>query len=132
MIVFKTGVCKLRITFTKICLAASVKVPKFSVLEDRSVNGSPSIGITFPDGYSDTLILTPFPGDNVDAYNRDESTCLFHGYLANEPEACSAMTGCLGSEDVEFTILSEHAPGTPMFIWRKNGQVELVENAIEV
>ena len=42
------------------------------------------------------------------------------------------MTGCLGSEDVEFTILSEHAPGTAMFIWRKNGQVELVENAIEV
>ena len=48
------------------------------------------------------------------------------GHLLSEPEACLAVTGCPGLEDVDLTILSEHAPGTGMFKWYKNGRVENV------
>ena len=53
--------------------------------------------------------------------------CNFIGHLENEPEACVAMTGCFGSEDVHFTILSSHATKSPMFKWTKDGNVEIIE-----
>ena len=51
----------------------------------------------------------------------------FFGHLEGEPEACVALTGCPGSDDLEFTILSEHSPDT-MFKWFKNGAVEAIKN----
>ena len=42
------------------------------------------------------------------------------------------MTGCIGEEDVEFTILSTHATNSPMFKWTKEGKVEVVEKSNEV
>ena len=53
--------------------------------------------------------------------------CNFFGHLANEPEACVAMTGCIGSGDVEFTILSSHSPKAMAFKWTKEGKVEIVK-----
>ena len=41
------------------------------------------------------------------------------------------MTGCIKSEDVEFTILSNHASESNMYRWKKDGTVENIVN-IEV
>jgi hypothetical protein len=38
------------------------------------------------------------------------------------------MTGCLGSDDVDFTIMSPHASGSTMFHWSKEGNVRLIEH----
>merc|ERR1719189_3331142 len=61
----------------------------------------------------------------------DSRDCRYIGHLRSEPEACVAMTGCVGSEDVEFTILSEHAPESGMYTWNIDGQVENLENPFE-
>ena len=42
--------------------------------------------------------------------------CHYSGRLANDPEASVAVTGCPGSEDVDFTILSQHLNNS-MFQW---------------
>ena len=53
--------------------------------------------------------------------------CNFIGYLANEVNACVGMTGCPGSEDVEFTILSSRLTKSPLLKWYKdNGAVEMI------
>ena len=52
--------------------------------------------------------------------------CVYFGHLANEPEACVAMTGCPGSEDVEFTILSTHNEVSHSFKWSKEGDVQIL------
>ena len=36
------------------------------------------------------------------------------------------MTGCIGSEDVEFTIMSDHATDSGLYKWSKDGSVELI------
>ena len=54
--------------------------------------------------------------------------CNFIGHLTNEPETCVAMTGCLGSDDIDFTIMSSHASGSTMFHWSKEGDVRLIEH----
>ena len=36
------------------------------------------------------------------------------------------MTGCLGEDDIEFTINSRHSGATNMFTWSKDGKVEAV------
>merc|ERR1712241_829297 len=57
----------------------------------------------------------------------NEERCHYFGHLANEPEACVAMTGCVGSEDVEFMILSAHSHGSHILKWTKEGNVEILE-----
>ena len=105
------------------------RTPSFSMIDDRSLNGSPIIEVTFPNGHSDTLVLSQF----VDGIDEPESRdCRYNGHLLSEPEACLAMTGCPGLEDVELTILSEHAPGSGMFKWHKNGMVENLEIPFKV
>ena len=42
------------------------------------------------------------------------------------------MTGCIGSEDVEFTLMSEHAPETSLFKWKIDGDVEVIEHPFKV
>ena len=37
-----------------------------------------------------------------------------------------AMTGCIGDEDILFTIYSSHNVGSPHFIWTKEGAVETI------
>ena len=53
----------------------------------------------------------------------------FSGYLANEVDACVAMTGCVGSEDLDFTILSDHVNGPTLFKWTKEGNVEVLDSS---
>ena len=40
------------------------------------------------------------------------------------------MTGCFGSEDVEFTIFSKNVGS--MYRWTKEGEVEEIENPLKV
>ena len=87
----------------------------------------PNIFVTFPDGYSDNMILDPFYSEN-DAVDG----CHFLGHLKNEHDACIAMTGCIGSEDVEFTIMSEHAPENGLFKWKLDGNVEVSDHPFKV
>ena len=54
------------------------------------------------------------------------------GHLLSEPEACLAMTGCFGSEDVELTINSKYAPESGMFKWNLDGTVENLKNPFKV
>ena len=52
--------------------------------------------------------------------------CNYIGHLVNETEACVAMTGCPGQDDLQFTILSLSLD-SPMYVWKKDGSVEVIE-----
>ena len=82
----------------------------------------PKISITFPDGYTDNLILDHFypEEDKIEG-------CQFIGHLEKEQEACVAMSGCIGSEDVQFTIMSDHVTESSLLKWKKDGSVEHIE-----
>ena len=98
---------------------------KFTLLEERSANGAPTVTVTFPDGYTDTLVLSKYYSSEEDRMAGAEA-CHYIGHLANEHDACAAMTGCIGSEDIEFTIMSRHAKSS-MFRWTKDGNVEILD-----
>merc|ERR1711884_1018284 len=101
-------------------------VPSFALNQDRSLDGSPSVSITFPDGFTDTMVLSRYYSNENDRLARTEN-CHFFGHLEGEPEACIALTGCPGSDDLELTIMSEHSTN-PTFKWKKDGEVELIES----
>ena len=105
--------------------------PAFTFSEERSSNGSPSVSIVFPDGFEDTLVLRKYHANEEDRI-ANEDHCNYLGHLANEPEACVAMTGCFGSEDVHFTILSVHAEESSMFMMTKDGNVEIIDSSFKV
>ena len=104
--------------------------PKFHLLEKKNSNGAPSVAITFPDGHKDTLLLNMFHGNEKDQKNSAE-WCFYSGHLEKGPEACVAMTGCVGTDDVEFTILSSHSESN-IFKWTKDGNVEVIDDPSEV
>ena len=87
------------------------------MLQDRSANGSPKVSITFPDGSHDMLVLN----------QAGQGSCNWLGHLQNELDACVALTGCPGQEDLDLTILSDHLTQSSLLKWYKNGQVEYVE-----
>ena len=62
----------------------------------------------------------------------DQEDCHYIGHLANEPDKCVAMTGCFGYEDVEVTILSEHASKSGMYRWKMDGSMENIESPWKV
>jgi len=95
--------------------------PTFTVSKKRSYDGVPSVSVVFPDGYKDTLVLSKFHANDEDKIANKEH-CNYIGHLANEPEACVAMTGCFELEDVHFTILSIHISKSSMFKWAKKWQ----------
>ena len=101
------------------------------MVEERSLNGAPSVSVTFSDGYHDNLVLNRYDPNDEDRMANKEH-CNFIGHLENEPEACVAMTGCFGSEDVHFTILSKHARmlTSSMFTWKKDGNVEVIDRMV--
>ena len=100
--------------------------PTFTVSKERLYDGVPSVSVAFPDGYKDTLVLSKFYANDEDRIANKEH-CNYAGHLANEPEACVAMTGCFGFEDVHFTILSTHTAESSMFTLTKNGNVEIIK-----
>ena len=103
-------------------------VPTFSLLGDRLDDGQPpQVSITFPDGYTDTLVLNHYFSEKDQIENGN-----YLGHLANEKEACVAMTGRIGSEDAEFTILSNHASESNMYRWKKDGTVENIKHEFKV
>ena len=104
--------------------------PKFHLLEKKNSNGVPSVAITFPDGHKDTLLLNKFNGNEKDQKN-DTEWCFYNGHLEKESDACVAMTGCVGLEDVEFTIFSGHSK-SKIFKWTKDGNVEIINDLSEV
>ena len=93
------------------------------------MNEVPSISITFPDGYEDVLLLERFYG-SMDNKISGSEVCHYFGHLANEPNACIAVTGCVGSEDVDFTILSKHSMNSHMFRWTKDGNIEVLHSKV--
>ena len=101
--------------------------PRFALVGERSLNGVPTVSVTFPNGHEDTLILDRHYSFEEDRIGQVEA-CNYIGHLEKDPEACVAMTGCVGSEDVEFTILSDHATESPMFKWTKEDTVEVIEH----
>ena len=118
---------KLLLSLSFVAFASSASVersPSFTLVGDRSDNGAPIIAVTFPNGHSDTLHLSHFDADVRD--------CRFNGHLLSDPEACLAVTGCPGQEDVELTIFSEHAPGSRMYKWNKDGSVENLDSPVTV
>ena len=40
------------------------------------------------------------------------------------------LTGCIGAEDLEFTILSAHAGNSPYYKWSRDGKVEVLDNPL--
>ena len=106
------------------------EVPTFTLDLERSINRSPSVTVTFPDGYQDTLILSKFYTNEEVKMEGEEDTCAYIGHLANEPEACVAMTGCFGQEDVQFSIFSSHAADSGTYSWNMDGTVHVIENPL--
>ena len=50
------------------------------------------------------------------------------GHLEKEVSSCAAMTGCLGREDVEVTILSKQYTESTMFRWTADDRVQVIES----
>ena len=98
--------------------------PTFSLASERSFDGSPKINIVFPNGKSDSMILMISDSDLELREETGIDECRYMGYLEKDPEACLAMTGCPGIEDVHFTILSDDPESSGLFVWRKDGKVE--------
>ena len=100
---------------------------KLTLLKDRFEGSTPNIEITFPDGYTDRLILQKHYFNEEDKKKIDNH-CNYIGHLAEEKTACVAMTGCLGSDNVEFTIMSKHAMDSNSFVWNKNGAIHAIHS----
>ena len=69
------------------------------------------------------MVLEKFYGNDEDKKAKLD-WCHYIGHLENEHTACVAMTGCVGSQDVQFTILSKHSPKSSTFKWTKDGNIE--------
>ena len=110
---------------------SSERLPKFSMIGERSMDDVPTILIAFPDGSADTLVLDRYYSNEDDrkaGFNR----CNFIGHLERETDACVGMTGCPESEDVEFTIMSSRLNGSPLFKWKRDESVERIIHPIMV
>ena len=101
--------------------------PSFSLASERSLDGSPKINVVFPSGKSDSILLSISESDLELRMETGVDECRYMGRLENDPKACIAMTGCPGVEDVEFTILSDDPERSGLFVWTKEGKVELIE-----
>ena len=100
----------------------------FSVIDKRSKVSSPTINVTFSDGYMDTIVLWKHYSNKEQKRNTgNDKDCNYLGHLLHEREACVAMTGCVGKEDVVLTIMSRHATDSSHFVWTKEGEVHTVE-----
>ena len=83
------------------------EAPIFTLVQERSDDGSAEIALIFPNGYTDTLSLERAYDNEEDKLNGADYY-YYKGKLAGDPKACVTATGRVGSEAVEFTILSDH------------------------
>ena len=106
--------------------SSTERLPTFTMIGERSMDEIPTIAIAFPDGSTDTAILEKYYS-NEDDRKAGVKHCNFIGHLAKETNACIGVTGCSHSEKLEFTIMSSHLRGSPMFRWiRGENRVERV------
>ena len=56
----------------------------------------------------------------------------FTGTLEKDSNASLAVTGCLGTEDIEITLLSSHIEGSSKFLWKKDGLTGVIKQSNEV
>ena len=105
------------------------ETPTFLLNQERSLDGIPSVSITFPNGYTDNLVLSKYSITGKKEDYRDH-LCHYVGHLEKEQSACVAMTGCPGLNDVTFTIMSKHVQGKS-FTWTKDGNVKIVPGVNE-
>ena len=97
----------------------------------RSLYDIPEIDIAFPDGHLDEIVLEKHFSNEEDRMANEEH-CNYFGHLKNDPNACIAVTGCYGRDDLEFTILAGHSMSNHMFVLQKDGQLRTVESSINV
>ena len=121
---------KFLLLLTALAVPTLGNVPSFTLNAERSLDGSPSVTVAFPDGYQDTLILNKFYTNEEERLEEEDDTCAYIGHLENEPEACVAMTGCFGQEAVEFSIASTHALDAGTYSWNMDGTVHVIENPL--
>ena len=101
---------------------------EFSVIEKRSKVSSPTINVTFSDGYMDTIVSWKHYSNKEQKRSiKNDKDCNYLGHLLHEKGACVAMTGCVGMENIVFTIMSEHATDSFHFVWTKKGEIHTVE-----
>ena len=50
--------------------------------------------------------------------------CNYFGHLKSDSSACVAMTGCLGKDDIDFTLTSDHLYEVNSFTWKRDGTVQ--------
>lgn len=103
--------------------------PNFFLNPERSFDNVPSVLVSFPDGYQDTLKLRQFFTNEKDKDMAESNTCAYIGHLERETGACVAMTGCYGKEDVEFSIASKHSVGSGLYKWTLTGDVEIIQHS---
>lgn len=118
-----------------VCLAfanpAKERLPSFKVYRGSS-RKDPAILVGFPDGHVDKMVLRRYYSNEKQSRAAAAlTTCNYIGSLSNDPTACVAVTGCHGKEDLEMTILSEHASPGSMFRWYKNNTVEALRSKDE-
>ena len=85
------------------------RVPTIKIQQSRSaaLDMAPSFEIVFPNGQRDFLELDIFYPSEESRQLR-KSGCNYFGHLKYETSACVAVTGCLGQDDLEFTINSKN------------------------
>ena len=102
---------------------------KLVLLKDKRNNSPPGIIVTFPDGYTDTLVLKKHYFNEEDRITAEEH-CNYIGHLAIERDACVAVSGCIGLEDVDLKIMSSHSIGSSSYVWKQDGQILQVDDDI--
>lgn len=78
------------------------------------------------------MVLHRYFANEEEERKEAEDKCHYVGHLANEPQACVAMTGCPGEQDIDLTIMSEHAShDSGMYQWKLTDEVEVLANPFE-
>ena len=86
-------------------------------------SAAPTIDIKFDNGLTDSLVLRKFTF-HEDVLEADEENCNYFGHLASDESACVSVTGCLGSEALDFTIMGEKGG---LYRWNLDGTVDQIK-----
>jgi len=111
-------------------LQADESLPKFEHLAPTPGVGDenvPNIRVTFPNGATDQLILWHHRFNDEDAAQSED--CVYFGKLSNDPDCCVAVTGCIGTEDIEISISSgvHNTISDFSYVWHKEGHTTASE-----
>ena len=63
-------------------------IPKFTLLEERSENGNPTILITFPNGYDDKMVLNKYYVNEEEERIGAAEHCNFIGHVGGSYVRC--------------------------------------------